>query len=898
MKKYINILFAAAVSALALVSCVKEQEVKPGTPDAEDCQGVYFPKQDVIEETQIFDPTQEKVAIIKVARGVSEGALTIVPKVSLSETTSAGTVDGDVALFTVSDIIFEDGQTETEIEIEFPEVKEGVQYSLHLAVEGDQYTSKYSSKVNTCDLKVMCVAYQSFLNPKTNEPAKITFTLGWWSEKRTAYIKYYEVDGVRHCVTYDEALVGTQTNGAHEEKGGFWGVDPDQHLEFLWFQEDDMECSDCGEKHPHTIPAGYAPATEGGELMTFTEYQHFQLFSGQPETYVVDYYGYQRMGGYARPYLHFVDANELFDNACFYDLNGGFYFWVLGYNTLANRGSGWSFPQDYDIVGIAEGFTRADYTLKLDAGITEYNAKAEANVVPVSFQVGPDVDKVGYTILEGIASGAAIDAEEAAIAKDTIDFKYATFVEAEGKSFTDSIALDKSGIYTLVAVGLDTLKKAQSAASITFKYLATDDQDKVIVSVSASTTEAYASKGYSTETSLAYTVSGVGITAAIPMVYSAIDVIKEGGIEKLVSNMEASPNVFLSMLKDEEFTGALPANALANANDKGYTDIISGLTPGTEFYVVIWATNGYSTAVAYDKMKTTGDPLPIYQNFTLDDYYEAGELASRESVIGTWNYYGTDAYGSLGMREYLGKLVFTASETETEGPDDDGLYDEYVYADGLFGDISWLAQYDMSTEAVVEMDVYGGIVYHFQKTTVPGNYQVYLGSKGNNDFGYAAAYFSAFVPVADGYYAFLHVSSNYTNMNFCGISLRDPDAGWIAQIWDPLFVDPDKDDNGLAPAKVNKAIAAAKARLGRSVETVSATQFVGQKQAIHAVIDAYQMSYKTERHTITPAAVEGLAPVTRVQRVAAKHSVSSSKVVKSAKDHFTLAQFDMRKKMN
>ena len=48
----------------------------------------------------------------------------------------------------------------------------------------------------------------------------------------------------------------------------------------------------------------------------------------------------------------------------------------------------------------------------------------------------------------------------------------------------------------------------------------------------------------------------------------------------------------------------------------------------------------------------------------------------------------------------------------------------------------------------------------------------------------------------------------------------------------------------------------------------------------------------------TPAGIKGLAPVTRVQRVAAKHSVSSSKVVNSAKDHFTLAQFDMRKKMN
>ena len=901
MKKYVNILFAAAVAALALVSCAKEQEVAPGTPDAEDCYGVYFPKQDVIEEMQVLDPTQEKEVIIKVARGVSDGALTIKPTVSLSEITANGLVDGDVSLFTVPDIVFEDGQAETDLKIVFPNVEEGKQYSLHLAIEGDQYTSKYSSKLNSCDYKLMCVAYQDFLNPKTKERAKITFTHGWWGEKRTAYIKYYEVDGIRHCVTYDEALVGTTTNGSHEEKGGFWGVDPNQHLEFLWYQVDEKECSECGEKHPHTIPAGYDPAPEGGELMTFVEYQKFQLFDGQPETYVVDYYGYQRMGGYAKPFLHFIEANELFNNACYYDKNGGFYFWVLGYNNISNRNSGWSFPKDYDIIGIAEGFTRADYTLKLEAGISEYDEESTANVVPVSFKIGPDVDKVGYTILEGIASGAAIDAEVAAIAKDTIDFKYATFVEAKGESFIDKIELDKTGIYTLVAVGLDAKKKAQSNASINFKYILADDPDAVIVNVSASTTEAYVSKGYNPDVSLAYTISGAGVTGVIPMFYTQAQVEAQGGIEKLVSDLKADPNYFYDLLKDEEFTGALSATDLASVNDNGYTDIFtSGVTPGTTYYVVVWATNGYGTEVAYDTMTTTGDPLPIYINYASADWNKEYELADASAWCGTWNLYGIDYNLGGSLRSYLGKVNISMSSTPAAGPDSEGLYDEYVDVKGLFGSFSWLEEHGITGfDDTYEMDVYGGAMYTFTnalKNDIFEDCTVYLYSKGEGSYGwdYATAYWTCFIPVADGYYAF--VDNKYgASYNFCGLGVHSAENGWLNRVSDQLLVDPAKDENGLAPKSIQHAINAAKSSFSECVIKAEDMGLTG-KEAARAAIKAYMKGYDMKRHIITPAGVQGLAPVTSVRRVAAKHSISL-KPVKSAKEDLSLEQFDMRKKM-
>lgn len=831
MKKFTNILMAAAVMALAVVSCVKEQENKPGAPDAEDCYGVYFPQQEVIEETQIFDPTQEKEVEIKVARTVSDGALTVKPVVSVSSITANGLVEEDAELFTVPDIVFEDGQEETTILVEFPEVKEGVQYALHLKLEGDAYVSKYSSKLTTCDFKMMCVAYQDFLNPETKEPAKVTFTQGAWAETHSAYIKYYEVDGIRYCQTYNEELVSAEGG----KKGGFWGQDPSVHLEFMWYvgETEDCDCDDA--PHSTVIPTGAVEGIPAGAQMIRVLPAGIVDYGGSYQFYPYDYYSYYvDKNGYARCFTHFIVMNELFDSVSYYDKNGGFFLWIYGYTSAA---SGWvgDWAQDYDLVGIAEGFTRADYSLKLDAGITEYNAKAEANVVPVSFQVGPDVDKVGYTILEGIASGAAIDAEIAAIAKDTIDFKYATFVEAEGKSFTDSIALDKSGIYTLVAVGLDTLKKAQSSASINFKYLATDDQDKVIVSVSASSTADEASKGYSPTSSIKYSIAGAGITGAIPMIFSEKDAEKKGGIDAIVADILDNPNDYYSMLKDEEYKKyCLSAEALAAANDKGYVSIETGLSANTTYYVVVWATNGYGCAVGYASQATDGLPNEIIKN---------------------------------GTATYTYSLFFT--DADNNPVDDSGLNLEYNPNTKLYEIPNW--GYGVTFAFSVEDNK---ISVPIQSTgyTSPSNGEISVTDYSHLDEYFGQSGVAAFFGLDPNEKGYIDEDGNY---HFILVYVSPQGYAWFSTEKEEMFY-PNGKPAGIAVVRPTRKV------MGFNGELVA---FKGEPIV------------KSDNHFIKIAAVEGLAPVTRVQRVAAKHNVTS-KVVKSAKDHFTLAQFDMRKKMN
>lgn len=917
IKKYFYLL--AAVALTGMVSCVKEkEEFTPGDPDSETCEGVYFIKQDVIEETQIFDPTQEKKDRIIVRRTNSDGALTVTPQVSLTEMTKDGPTEGDASLFTVSDIVFTDGQKESYVDLDFSKVKEGVQYSLHLSIEGDEYSSKYSTSLKCCDYKVMCVAYKTFCQPKEKEddpdvPAKVTFTQGSWGEVHTAYIKYYEVDGIRYCTTFDEETAATEEEEPDwSYDGGFWGQDENVHLEFEWYVGEEEECDCDAGSHPMVIPDGSVDGIPSGAQMIHVLPKGSVNYGANYDFYPYDYYEYYKgTKSYSRGFLHFIGANELFDSVSYYDGNGGFFFWIYGY-TSPDLGWIGLWPETYDIVGIAEGYTRADYTLEVTAGMPEADDSGE-NVVPVDFELGTDVDLVAYTILKGHVSSALVNNEANAIVKDTISRKYATWVDVTGKtSFSDQISCEETGMYTLVAVAIDTVHvkaatratdaagvkfvyKNKNTASVYFKYLKAGDAGQVVLSVDAASTEGLESQGWDPEISLQYTIKGSGITGAIPMIYSQAEVDSKGGIDALVEELKSTPNDFYALLSDKEFKGALTSDQLACVNDNGFSSIYaSGLAPGTMYYVVVWATNGYDTAVEYGTVTTAGDPLPIYVTYKLSDFDENYLLADASEWCGTWNMYGIDYSEGGSLRSYLGKSVITPSETPTEGPDEDGFYDEYVYVTGLFGDMSWLKEYGFDFDDRVEMDVYGGVMYYFNKDLVNdsafGDCSVLLYAQGADDWGYEASYYSGFIPVLDGYYAFVDMAGS--PYNFTGIGVASQEYEWLGMVYNQLLVDPSKDDNGVAsaPEHIDRAIHQARANFSKSIKEVEKSGLRGKK-AIHAAIDKYMKGYNLRNHTIVPVKVNGLVPTQTIQRVEAKHnlSISSYRPAKDGSEVFVQA---------
>ena len=238
-----------------------------------------------------------------------------------------------------------------------------------------------------------------------------------------------------------------------------------------------------------------------------------------------------------------------------------------------------------------------------------------------------------------------------------------------------------------------------------------------------------------------------------------------------------------------------------------------------------------------------GDVDPLIANYTVDDFYDDGALSNRRDWLGKWDYYAVDYYSSAGVREYQGVVGIDISPTATEGPDDNGNYDEYVLVDGLFPnavDDGAYYGYDLGT-CVYEMDVYAGILYCSSETTYDEKCSVYFYSKGQDNMFSGASFVSAFIPVADGFYACvdLYYGASY---NFTGLVVYQ-EYVWDA-MYDLLLVDQSVSSptNGISE-EIEEAISEAKATFAACAKEASHIPFANKKAFVKATIDSYNAKY-------------------------------------------------------
>ena len=140
MKNIYRYILAFGAMAAA-VSCMPETPYEPGEAEVDGCYGVYFPAQ---ETDLVRDPSESRTATISVMRSNSEDAITV----PLTVVDTSG-------LFTVSELVFEDGQSETTIDLSFEGVEVGVTYGVSFVIEDPQYASKYSSTPIALDFSVL-----------------------------------------------------------------------------------------------------------------------------------------------------------------------------------------------------------------------------------------------------------------------------------------------------------------------------------------------------------------------------------------------------------------------------------------------------------------------------------------------------------------------------------------------------------------------------------------------------------------------------------------------------------------------------------------------------------------------------------------------------------------------
>ncbi|MBQ8811901.1 MAG: hypothetical protein IJZ70_06295 [Bacteroidales bacterium] len=727
----------AAFSILTVSCQVEEQTYEPGEPDLEGCYGVYFPTQEAAG-SHTMDPSETPAVEIIVKRATAEDDITVPVNVIVSEE----------GIFNVPELKFVGGQTEAVLNITFPDAKAGVEYSLTLEITDPEYASIYGVNPTFINYSVIIEKYELMGKALYREDIITALFSAPNLEWEVDVYTKETTPGVYYLANVYDPAAGCPllSNNPTQYKDSYMVIDASNPQKVIMpFQYMGLIVNS---KYGECAVGSYAP--EAG--FNVTEGVYGTLIDG-----VITF-----------PADALLFGMELYKDFGFYLANGNEMFRVA-----------------------LPGAILTDYTISLSAD------HAENGKQPVAFTFGPDVETIKYEAYAGPLSKADIEEKAAELAAAT-NAKTVTRPEedAEG-NVPDAIVnfeFDKTGEYTIVAVGCDEDGAAQSSTSIILTYVAEDDEKGVPVVISAGLGSAakYAPQGISSETAVEFYVYGEDIVDVKVGLFS-------------YASLAGNQNACIQTLMESD---SAPAEVIATVNEDVYVDVFSGLTPGTEYYLLVWASNGYEQKlIMSDPWTTDGDPLPVYQSFSAADIDVTLLPETSEGYFGTYNYY---AQYEGPLREYIGQVTIADSDIPDAGPDESGLTDEYVEITGLFGGLQ--KDFGIEDDTVI-FDYYGGVIYSLEnglgKGTHPQVGEIYVGLcqgyPGGVFVGYSYLMIGGYVD--EGYLAFVtapnYADAGYTINSFFLYAYQDAEyssgLGYLDYLTDPLLVDPAVDNNGLAP---------------------------------------------------------------------------------------------------
>lgn len=234
--------------------------------------------------------------------------------------------------------------------------------------------------------------------------------------------------------------------------------------------------------------------------------------------------------------------------------------------------------EDGIITIVFPGAVLTDYTVKVSVGETVDGE------IPVEFALGADVATAKYAVYEGELSKAAAERHANAIVKGDEESKVVPETGAV------SLTLDKSGVYSLVAVSLDDKNEFQNSAVSTFNYVAKGDEEKYPVTVSAGLelTSRYEPEGYTKINSALFYVYGKNLTE-----------VKAS----LIPTAKLDPAKLDSLAREPK---SVSDSILNLVNTTGWTDLFTELAPVTDYTLIVWSSNGYRSKVVTSEITTEG----------------------------------------------------------------------------------------------------------------------------------------------------------------------------------------------------------------------------------------------------------------------------------------------------
>ena len=176
----------AAATVLSFTSCVKEMDQV--AKDPEDCMGVYFLEEQENAKTHTLEKGIDKTSLeIIVRRSNADKEEDInykystyyLEKEEISESSYKEVPTSADDVFEFGELYFEEGQYETTIEVNFPNIKTGTKYNCTLYIDDPKYVSSVANNASSISFAVQMFEWKKVPGNGTWRDAIFSDMFGW-----------------------------------------------------------------------------------------------------------------------------------------------------------------------------------------------------------------------------------------------------------------------------------------------------------------------------------------------------------------------------------------------------------------------------------------------------------------------------------------------------------------------------------------------------------------------------------------------------------------------------------------------------------------------------------------------------------------------------------------------
>ena len=722
-----------AVLSMALVSCVKEEAYAPGELDDENCYGVYFPTQTGVGDLQI-EPDDPTTLTFIARRTNTRGEIHVPVRIK-----------SNYQIFTVDEVVFEDGSPVADVVVHFPSAKIATTYECSLLLEGDEFVSKYSANPSHLSFSVTRVKWNNVVGPNGE-------TTGRWRDG--IFPEWFSVasPNLERSITLQE----------RDDMPGFYRIWDVYSEEYLGNMFGSNMSSICVSQH-YT----YINATDPDKVWIPT-FKTGAVFSPS--------YGMTSIGSYV------VENSDDFDPSIasvYGTLKDGVITFPYGALQMKLESYGWYTANSAGLHRIIlPGYRAKDYDMSVSAGVSD-----KFGNLPVNVTLGTDIAQVKLAVFEGTLTESAA-AQKAQLLAENAGSKELGEVVTVSSSSTVDYSFDNSGMYTVVAAGFDLAGTYRAMSHAAFGYLEKgDDSNEVILSCGLICSDKYAADGMTARNSMEIYISGKGIQRLHAGFYTK---------ENWTKNE--------AQIKKELVGSQMTKASLDQINGSGLFLKQGYLVPGTEYVLVIKAYNGYREEYFVADGKTAGDWDPRLAEYDLSDVDMNLIPADHTGYFGKYHYYAFE--GDMYSRAYLGDVTVSQTFPSDYTPSLTGY--TFVNIKGLFPLARTFGLEDDSYTFLY----YDNVLYNFEQA-FESFYSdgalfypaAYMYSAGGSAFGGRMGLMGAFVQ--DGYLAIMDsgMFADYGEVieGMAVIAYQDPNhttyAGVIDIVSGMLLVREDLDPN-------------------------------------------------------------------------------------------------------